>query len=231
MDAISVRIYGDSLMKGTVLGADNRYRAMMDGYLARFRERFRVLTENRSRFGSTVERGRRTLEKDAALGLRCDYALLEFGGNDCNFDWAQISRNPHAQHLPATPLDLFRRTYRAMLDLLRGFSVRPLLMTLPPIDAERYLAFLAHKGNSKENILHWLGDVNMIYRYHETYSNAVAQIAVEERVPLVDVRAYFLDKRPFRDLICLDGLHPSPSGYDLIAQAFEDFAAKAEASS
>jgi len=227
MNSTSVRIYGDSLMKGTVLGADNRYRAVMDGYLARFRERFQVAAENRSRFGSTVERGRRTLEKDVAAGLHCDYALLEFGGNDCNFNWEEVSRQPDAKHQPATPLDLFRRTYRAMLDLLRGLSIRPLLMTLPPIDAERYLAFLTKDGNSRENILRFLGDVNMIYRYHETYSNAVAQIAVEERVPLVDVRAYFLDKRSFRDLICQDGLHPSPAGYELIAKAFEDYAAKA----
>lgn len=227
--AINVVIYGDSVMKGTVLDANYRYHAVMDRYLDRFRERFCVAAKNRSRFGSTVERGRRALEQDIADGLDCDYVLLEFGGNDCNFNWGEVSQNPAGQHFPLTPLDRFEQAYLAMLEQLRGLGIRPLLMTLPPIDAERYLAFLARNGNSRANILRWLGDVNMIYRYHETYSNTIAQIAAHTGVPLVDVRSYFLDKRSFLELICMDGLHPSPKGYELIAQAFEEFVARAEA--
>ena len=41
--------------------------------------------------------------------------------------------------------------------------------------------------------------------------------------PLVDVRSYFLDQPRFRDLICIDGVHPSEAGYKLIFQAFTDF--------
>lgn len=96
-------------------------------------------------------------------------------------------------------------------------------MTLPPIDAERYLAFLGRNGNDPKQILRWLGDVQRIYRFHESYSNAIVRIAEETGCPLVDVRSYFLDQPRFRDLICIDGVHPSEAGYKLIFQAFTDF--------
>ena len=38
-------------------------------------------------------------------------------------------------------------------------------MSLPPLDAQRYLNFIGRLGNDTTRILHWLGNVNRIYRY------------------------------------------------------------------
>ncbi|MCE5235135.1 MAG: SGNH/GDSL hydrolase family protein [Clostridiaceae bacterium] len=222
--AVRVRIYGDSVMKGTILDFGYRYHAVMEEYLKRFKQEYNVEAENRARFGITVDRGASLLKKDIEAGLDCDFALIEFGGNDCNFKWNEVSVYPDRDHRPLTELNVFRQTYSSMIADVQKLGVRPVLMTLPPIDAERYLAFLDRSGNNAENILKWLGDVHSIYRYHEMYSNAVAQIARQTGTLLVDVRAYFLDKMPFRDYVCIDGLHPTNKGYDLIAQAFSDFA-------
>lgn len=221
---LKARIYGDSVMKGTVIDRAYRYHALMEEYLAKFRERFAVETENRSRFGITVEKGYSLLRQDLEKGIACDYALVEFGGNDCNFKWNEISVLPESEHKPITQLSKFKETYRSMVRDLKQANIQPVLMTLPPIDAERYLAFLGRNGNDPKQILRWLGDVQRIYRFHESYSNAIVHIAEETDCPLVDVRSYFLDQARFRDLICIDGVHPSEAGYQLVCQAFTDFA-------
>ena len=51
-EAMQARIYGDSVMKGTLIDRAYRYHALMDEYLTKFREKFSIETENRSRFGS-----------------------------------------------------------------------------------------------------------------------------------------------------------------------------------
>lgn len=222
--AVRVRIYGDSVMKGTILDFGYRYHAVMEEYLNKFKELYNVEAENRARFGITIDRGAGILKKDIEAGLDCDFALIEFGGNDCNFKWNEVSLRPDDEHRPMTELDAFCKTYRGMVEDVQKLGVTPVLMTLPPIDAERYLAFLEHAGNNAKNILHWLGDVHMIYRFHEMYSDAIAKIARQTGAHLVDVRPYFLDKKPFRDYVCIDGLHPTGKGYDLIAEAFSEFA-------
>jgi acyl-CoA thioesterase-1 len=222
-EAMQARIYGDSVMKGTVIDRAYRYHALMEEYLTKFREKFSIETENRSRFGITVDKGYSLLCQDLDQGVACDYALVEFGGNDCNFKWNEISVLPESEHEPLTRLSHFKETYHSMVRDLKRANIQPVLMTLPPIDAERYLAFLGRNGNDPKQILRWLGDVQRIYRFHESYSNAIVRIAEETGCPLVDVRGYFLDQPRFRDLICIDGVHPSEAGYKLIFQAFTDF--------
>ncbi|MEG1548498.1 MAG: SGNH/GDSL hydrolase family protein [Clostridia bacterium] len=225
MNTIKARIYGDSLMKGTVMDSAYRYHAMVEELLNGFKTKFGIETENRARFGITVEKGLSMLKKDIEKGLDCEYALVEFGGNDCNFKWNEISVYPDEKHLPLTDPEVFMNTYIDMVTELQARGVKPVLMTLPPIDAERYLEFLGRNGNDPKRILKWLGDVQMIYRFHESYSNMIRKIAQRTKSYLVDVREYFLDKHNYRDLMSIDGLHPTEEGYRLVIKAFEDFAA------
>lgn len=63
-----------------------------------------IALDNRSRFGYTAERGLGLIKKAIAAGERPDYALVEYGGNDCNFDWAGHRPGsglpPSARHSP-----------------------------------------------------------------------------------------------------------------------------------
>ncbi len=219
-------IYGDSVMKGTVLDSSFRYRAIMDDVLKRFNGIFHIDAENRSRFGITVSKGYDMLKCDLASGRKAEYTLIEFGGNDCNYNWSEVSLDPEKEHIPYTVLNSFIATYKAMIRAIKSNGSKPILMTLPPIDAERYLDFLtrAETGNDKARILRFLGDVQMIYRFHESYSHAVELIANDNKCDLVDVRSYFLDKHNYRSLMCIDGVHPNENGYSLVLQAFSDFA-------
>ncbi len=225
-DNMKAIIYGDSVMKGTVLDSSFHYRAVMDDTLKLFRNLFHVEAENRSRFGITVNKGYDILKSDLSSGRKAEYTLIEFGGNDCNYKWNEVSLDPEREHIPYTVLNSFMDTYKAMIRAIKANGSKPILMTLPPIDAERYLDFLtrAETGNDKNRLLKFLGDVQMIYRFHESYSHAVEIIANENNCDLVDVRSYFLDKHNYRSLMCIDGVHPNENGYSLVLQAFTDFA-------
>ena len=221
--AVDVCIYGDSLMKGTVPTGAGRYQFTIGQYLEPLCSRFSLNVLNRARFGAPVTKGAAQLNQDLSRSIAGRYTLLEYGGNDCNFDWAAVSAAPEGEHHPKTPLALFLNTLSNMADTLLRAGSRPVLMTLPPIDAERYLDFIVSRGSSRSSILRWLGDVQRIYRTQERYSNAIADVAQRYDLPCIDVRSLFLESRQFPQLISQDGIHPSESGYQLLYQTLAGF--------
>lgn len=226
MDIIrQISIFGDSVLKGVMLDKADRYFASPEGAAVMIEKDLPVLVRNHSRFGCTITKGYDQLTAALDKGINCDIVLLEFGGNDCDYDWAAVSAAPDVHHLPHTPIVVFEQVYRKMLDALTRHGIKPLMMSLPPVDAEKYVNWISRNGLSKENIIRWLGDTQMVYRFQELYSNTVARLAAETGNLFVDVRSRFLDRHDFKQLICDDGVHPNSEGHKLIQQAFVDFAA------
>lgn len=213
---MNVTIFGDSILKGILL-ENGRYTINRE-WERRFVESHDVKLVNRSRFGCTIRKAldfiRRDCEKQHPVGER---VLLEFGGNDCDYDWGQISGDPARDYDCNTPPEAFLKGYREAIRLIRFSGRTPVLVTLPPIHSERYLRFICRDGLSRENILSWLGDVDAIYRWQKKYSDMVSELAAEERTKLIDLRAAFLrDGRAPEELLCDDGIHPSLSGQGVI---------------
>lgn len=222
-EPVRVNIYGDSIMRATVIDEELRYHSTIAELLRRMGECFGLAFKCRARFGSTVAKGRQVLERDLAAGLDCGYAVLAFGGNDCSFNWEAVAKAPGTEHRPFTELEDFRRHYTEMALALQHEGVQPVLMTMPPLDAERHLHFIGKTDEGRQNILGWLGDAAMIYRFHELYSHAVEEIAHKTKALLVDVRQRFLQRHDLGRLLGLDGVHLSPAGYQLVYEAFADF--------
>lgn len=103
---------------------------------------------------------------------------MSYGGNDSDYDWAAIDADPGADHRPNTELPVFADTLHETLDALRQGGVQPVMMTLPPIDGERYLDFLCRDNLRRDRILDWLGEPQMIYRHQELYADTAAEIAL-----------------------------------------------------
>ena len=201
-------LYGDSLLKATVPDEAFRYHFHASELLAGHPE-----VVSRAMMGATVRKGRQLVERDTNRGLDARYALVGYGGNDSDFDWRAVSDDPAGEHKPKTELPEFRRLLTETVELLRCAGVQPLLMTLPPIDAQRYLDFICRRGLDRHKILQWLGDCQMIYRYQELYSDGVAQLAMAEGLPLIGVRQAFLADRGCSRMIAADGIHLTMEGY------------------
>jgi hypothetical protein len=120
-----------------------------------------------------------------------DIVVLEYGGNDCDFNWQEISERPNDKHNPHTSLTVFIDTYIKMIHWLKEKYIEPIVTTLPPLEPQKFFDWFCN-GLNKDNILKWLGTVNAIYRWQEKYSRAIEYIAYKTDVLLVDIRGAFL---------------------------------------
>jgi lysophospholipase L1-like esterase len=129
--AKQIQIYGDSIMKGVQLDtASERYYLPKENNLSLFQEEYPLDIRNNSKFGCTIEKGCQQLQKALNKDSACDMVLLEYGGNDCDYDWAKVAENPEKEHLPHTDIHTFEKVYRKMLSMLKEHGVTPIMMSL-----------------------------------------------------------------------------------------------------
>ena len=216
-----IYIYGDSLLKATVPDGDFHYHFHINEVMQRYQTKL-VEVVNRSKMGATIRKGLSLVRHDLDRGLEARYALVSYGGNDSDFDWEAVAAAPEQDHLPRTTLPEFTEKLRRAVTALKSAGVQPVLMTLPPIDGQRYFRFISQKTDGG-SVLRWLGDVGRIYRHQELYSDAVAALAFAEGVPLIDVRRQFLPQRDLSGLIAADGIHLTMSGYRCLFDTLADW--------
>ncbi|NLB28947.1 MAG: SGNH/GDSL hydrolase family protein [Clostridiales bacterium] len=220
-----IAIFGDSIFKGMQLDpVRKQYRIINNIDIEGIGKKHSIAIDNCSKVGCTIERGFLMLKKRLETDEPCDVVIMDYGGNDCDFNWREISENPDAEHLPKTPIDTFVRLYREIVETLRSHGIVPVLSTLPPIDPQRFFNWNFRELN-RENILKWLGEVTTIYRFQENYSRTVEKIAAETGALLVDLRGAFLKHRRIEHMLCDDGMHPNTEGQKIITETFMDFAA------
>ncbi|MCL2408662.1 MAG: SGNH/GDSL hydrolase family protein [Oscillospiraceae bacterium] len=246
-----VEIFGDSILKGIQINPKNmRYHVDNNIDIELIEKRHLLSIINFSKFGCTVTKGLALLEKRLKGNKpSCDAILMDFGGNDCDFNWKEISECPDDEHLPHTPLNVFVDTYHKIIALLSENGIRPIMTTLPPLDANKFFNWYCN-GLNKPNVLKWLGNIDLIvrwqgscskavekitgganapenidviYRWQESYSKAIEKIAAGTNTLLVDLRGAFLRHSSPEHLLCEDGTHPNTEGQKIITQTFLEF--------
>ncbi|MDR0812485.1 MAG: SGNH/GDSL hydrolase family protein [Oscillospiraceae bacterium] len=217
-----IEVFGDSILKGIQLNKEHRYCVDNQIDFGLLNERFSVEIGNHSKMGCTITKAESLVDKFLQSSPECSAIVMDLGGNDCNFDWAEVAETPDSEHEPKTPLILFEETYKRIIKKLKDSAITPILTTLPPLDPQRFFDWWC-RGLNKEAILSWLGSVQGIYRFHENYSRAVECIAKAAAVPIVDLRGAFLRNRRIEHLLCEDGTHPNTAGHRVITSAFLEF--------
>ncbi len=216
--------FGDSIMKGIVMNTSQisdgtvKYTISDQGFVSRVGNTSGVSIRNLSRFGSTILGGLNNLDRHLREIHPGDHVVLEFGGNDCNFDWKAISANPMAVHKPEVSLSQFHDLYIQLIEKVRAIGAIPVLLSLPTLLPQRFFDFVS-KNLNKENILKWLGgDVNFISNWHEQYNLEIFKIAAQHHIQVIDITTVFLERRALGDYYCNDGMHPNEAGHQLIAE-------------
>lgn len=205
-------IWGDSIAKGVVYDEQrDRYMVYRDHCLLKLERETGLKIDNHAVMGNTSSQGLARMEKTA---LPEGYlAIIEYGGNDCDLDWKQISAQPEKRQFGRVPLERFSENIRKMILRTREAGMKPILVTPPPLIAQRYFNWVA-RGLDASRILKYLGDVEHIYRWQERYALMIRKIAQQENVFLLDVRDMFLAENHLSDLMCVDGIHPNAAGHD-----------------
>ena len=92
------------------------------------------------------------------------------------------------------------------------------MTSLPPLEQERYFSFIT-RGLSAENILHWLGDTDHLYRWQEYYSTMALRLSADMQCLCLPLREYFLEKLNGQDIHSLDGIHLNELCHRMMAEA------------
>jgi lysophospholipase L1-like esterase len=226
-ESYSIFLAGDSISRGIILDSEkNKYLITEENYVNIVKKHIKGTIKNISRFGATLSKGIEVIKKEV-VKQKPDVVVLEFGGNDCDFDWEKVAKNPEMEHSPKTDYQLFIQKLKEIIEFLKEFDVVPVLMTLPPLDADRYLKWISRASKEMEkNILRWLGSVTKIYWWQERYNSAIRIIAEETKTLVIDVRSAFLYYPDFRDFLCEDGIHPNEEGHKIMAHKIGEYLKK-----
>ena len=216
-----VTAIGDSLTKGVVLTEANRYSLTENSYLDIVSRELDLQVSNYGRFGSTIEMGDVIINRHSEEIAGSEYTFIEYGGNDCDFDWMKIAESPMEDYTPKTTLEDFKERFVRLIDKVRNLGSKPIIISLPPILSTPYFSFFSRlmSEEQKENVISWLGgSTDIISRWHESYNRALFMIAKETQTPIIDITTPFDTFRgDISSLYCADGIHPNAQGHRMIA--------------
>ncbi|QAA33777.1 SGNH/GDSL hydrolase family protein [Clostridium manihotivorum] len=220
----NVVAYGDSITRGVVYDNEkSRYTNIKDCFVNLVSTSINGTVYNAGRFGNTIKRGISKIYGDV-IKKSPDIVLIEFGGNDCDFNWKDVAEKPTEDHQPNTDIPTFKDILLNMIDTVKSSGATPILMTLPPLDSERYFKWITRNDKSfQDNILKWLGTEDIIYKWHSMYNETIKEVAEKTKTTLIDVRSEFLKCMDYKKFLCVDGIHPNSEGHTLIANTILSF--------
>ena len=217
---MKIIVIGDSILKGAVTGTDSGhlFDIIENSSLNLAQKALGFEMDNQSVFGNVITKGLRKLNKMLERGETADFCIVEFCGNDSDYDWALVSENPNETHQMRTPFEDYLRIYDEMIKTLREHKITPVIMISPALCAERWFNHITN-GHNKENILNFLGgDIEKPFKNQKSYDDALVEYAKKNNVQTVNMREPMLATGHFNDLMCQDGIHPNEEGYRFMSE-------------
>lgn len=212
---------GDSVIKGVVLHKENkgnRYSLVDKSIVEYCANKLGGESVNLGKMGCTIEVCERILDRHIDELTDSEYVLLECGGNDSDYDWLSIAKNPNLEHLPNTPLERFVCAYVRIINKVIQKGAKPIILSLPPMNADKYFEFVSEKWSNelRNNMLSWLGGTtNTIISGHELYNQATMLVAQRTGAQWIDVMTILQNDN--QSYLCEDGIHPNELGQRRIA--------------
>ena len=189
----TISLWGDSIGKGVIYDeVRGRYAILKENCVNLLSKKLNCAIENHAVMGATASQGVERMRDDFLHegGL----AVIEFGGNDCNFQWNQISDHPENEHFPNTLPDAFEQMMRKAIRTVKEKGAQAIVALAPPIVTDKFFSFIC-KGNDPERIMKWLKTTEALYRRQEYYTHLSRRIAQEEECQCLDLRSPFLPLR------------------------------------
>lgn len=215
-----ITVMGDSIAKGLFL-EDNKIKRIEHSAVSLVQETYGVRIQNISMFGQTLQK---TVAKGFFDGYieenahkRNKIMVIALGGNDSDYNWAEVGNDPDAAHEANTPPERFFRILNDTVQKLRANGIHTFLCALPPVHSERYFQNVIAARADKDAVLRFFtGDVTNISRHQECYNNLILRAAMLNGCPFIDYRTDFLLKNDMPAYICSDGIHPNERGHALM---------------
>lgn len=212
--------FGDSLTRGVSV-AKGRLRILKENYPAFLQQLFSendgedVTIINKGVFNDNSDSLLSRLDKDV-IEQHPDYAIIEIGGNDCNFNWKDVVKSPRVEHAPIVPIDRYIENIRTIVKKVQESGITPIISTLPPLDPVRYYKNVSDKYS--DVVGHLIGSMGGIEHWHGIYNQNLNKLADELGVLKIDVRSAIKKAGDLAELISDDGIHLTAAGYKVFSQ-------------
>ena len=207
-------VFGDSIVKGVITIPDSGklFDVTENDSLTLAQKKLGFELDNRSIYGNITSKGLVKLQKFFDKGETADFCIIEFGSNDCDYDWGTL--------IQKVPLADYLENLKQMISLCRANKVTPLMMGLIPYVCDNWFKTII-KGQDEAAILNFLGGTaETLGKNQLIYKNAQAEFVKENKVQFLDPWTIF---EGHKELMCYDGIHPNEKGYQLLADAWIKF--------
>ena len=207
-------VFGDSILKGvvTIPESKNLFDVTPNDSLTLAQKKLGFELDNRSIYGNITSKGLIKLQKFFEKGGEADFCIIEFGSNDCDYDWGTLVQK--------VPLADYLENLSQMVSLCRANKVTPLMMGLIPYVCDDWYKTII-KGQNEAAILDFLGGTSETLGKNQLeYKNAQADFVQKNNVQFLDPWEIFAGHK---ELMCYDGIHPNEKGYELLADAWINF--------
>ena len=207
-------VFGDSILKGviTIPESKNLFDVTPNDSLTLAQKELGFELDNRSIYGNITSKGLVKLQKFFEKGGSADFCVIEFGSNDCDYDWGTL--------IQKVPLEQYLENLAQMIKLCRDNKVTPLMMGLIPYVCDDWFKTII-KGQDEAAILNFLGGTAQTLGKNQLiYKNAQAEFVQKNNVQFLDPWTIFEGHKEF---MCYDGIHSNEKGYELLSKAWIKF--------
>ncbi|BCR35474.1 SGNH/GDSL hydrolase family protein [Mariniplasma anaerobium] len=216
-------VFGDSIAKGIVT-IKGKLETVEDNAVKLVSKYYGQEIDNVSLYGQTLKRiyDKKIVDKYLKSTGQADqvYAVFALGGNDSDYDWEMVSKNPYIKHNPKTPLKDFERMLIDMIETLTSKGIKVVLTTIISLNSQSYFDNVISKMGDPKNMMIFLEhDVENISRHQEMYSQAIVRCATKTNCILLDLREKMKSLKDIQPYMCSDGVHPNEKGYYYLAQS------------
>jgi len=220
--------FGDSLTRGVSI-VKGRLRILKENYPAFLQEWFQQKHEddikvvNKGIFNADSDLLLTRLDKDV-IEEKPDYAIIEIGGNDCNFHWKEVAERPYDEHTAIVPIERYLKNIKDMVVKVKNAGITPMIMNLPPLDPVRYYKQISETYGTA--ISHFICSVGGIAFWHENYHRMLNKLIDQLKVIKIDSRNVISPEQDLTDIISDDGIHLTALGYKTLSlEAFKGLSA------
>ncbi|MDY0210886.1 MAG: SGNH/GDSL hydrolase family protein [Acholeplasma sp.] len=215
-----ITIIGDSLLKGVVYDETiHRHKVLKNSGINQLvTNGFEI--DNMAKFGLTIDKASKLIKEEVLS--KNQKVLIEIGGNDCDYNWDDVSLDPYKPHQTKTPLSQFETSLEALISYLLERDVQPVLVSIPPLDDRLFFDFIS-KNRDKNSIMAFLGETKKIYYHQQQYNDVIKKVSDKYQTAYIPLRETIESFGNLKSLYCLDGMHLNELGQTIIFETIKKY--------
>lgn len=220
----TIYIFGDSLLRGVMPDENGMYHSTECIDFDGLAKKHDIVIKNYAMPTFTSKQGRDWMNKTLAAVEKPDLAIVEYGGNDCDFRWRELAEtdelvvNPHR-----VSLEEFAVTYGSILDDLEAMDIRTVVTLCPQLPPHVYLKHLSDSGVPEKVIHRYAASDEEFAAEYTAYKKVILKLANERQKSVLNIEKNFANLDNMVEYYSVDGMHPNEKGYHLIHNSFDEF--------